>query len=308
MAHPCPQDLTKHKKQGMKRLRLALCLLLNLFLMGSLLAQESNGRAARIRLLDGTELSGAVLSEDKDNIIIESSSLGKLNIARNKISALEYYSKNPGAGWFSTRTGGRNIFSPVTGFGPGKGEGYYQNFMLFANQAFFGATRHFSIGMGVEFASLVGGSSEFPSIAFYPKFTLPVVENKFQVGLGAIVSHLSEYGASTFDFSCYYAALTYGSPDRHFSVGLAYTHEDGDFQPAPIYILGGQYRLSRRFALTSDNWIADPLQGSLLTFGGRILGQKASWDLALMVVVDNSFTFGADLYPVPLLGVTVPFR
>lgn len=293
----------------MKQLYLALCLILTLLFCENLLAQEDGGRPVLLRLRDGTEISGNVLSEDKDHIIIESASLGKLNIQRSQISMVEYF--QPGAlrrDWFPARSNGRNLFSPVTGFNPAKGEGYYQNFMLFVNQAFYGITDNFSMGVGLEFASLVGGSSEFPSIALYPKFTIPVVENKFQVGLGAVVTHLSEYGPSTIDFSCYYTALTYGSPDRYFSAGLAFAHEDGDFQPGPIYIIGGQYRLTRSFALVTENWIADPLQGSLISLSGRLIGRKISWDFAMMIVVDNSFSFGVDLYPIPLLGLTVPFR
>ncbi|MCB0571452.1 MAG: hypothetical protein KDC66_16895 [Phaeodactylibacter sp.] len=297
----------------MKRPSLALCLILNLLFCATLAAQEEGGRSVEIIMLDGTRLTGLVLSEDKDYIIIESKSLGKLNIPRAQARSVEYFQASAnGSGnegyWFPARADGRMIYSPVTGFAPRKGEGYYQNFMLFVNQVFYGFTDNFSMGVGMEFASLVGGASEFPSIALYPKFTLPIDGDKLNLGVGAIVSHLSEYGPSTFDFSCYYAALTYGTPDRYLSAGLAYAHEDGEFQPAPIYVLGAQYRFTRRFALATDNWIADPLEGSLYTLGARLIGRKASWDFAMMVVVDKTPFFGADLYPLPLLGLSVPFR
>jgi hypothetical protein len=262
-----------------------------------------------VQLRDGTELRGELVAEDAAHLLIETPSLGTLSIRRSEVMALIHAPEGKGkpASWLPGRDAARNIFGPTTGYGPAKGRGYYQNYMLFVSQVQVGLTDFFSLGAGIELVSLLNDISELPSIALYPKFALPVVKDKFQIGLGAVVVHLADYGPSTFDFVTYYTALTYGPPDRFFSVGLGYTAIDGEHSASPVYILGGQYRFTRNFALVTESWLArGPARGSLISLGARIIGQRVSWDLGGIFVLDHSF-FGSDIIPLPLIGFTVPF-
>lgn len=302
--HKMGQALLPSSAQG--SLPRLLIFLLFLALSGSAAAQL-NRQEVLLKMLDGSELIGKLIAEDQTSLIIETTSLGQLNILRSEVKVLIRSPEGGRAGWHATRDAARNIFGPTTGYNPPKGKGYYQNYMLLVNQVHYGLTDHFSLGMGLELASLLENALQLPSVALYPKVSIPVVENQFQIGLGAVFTHLADFGPSTFDFVNYYTALTYGPPDRHISVGLGYTRIDGDYSASPLYILGGQYRFTRSFALATENWLArGPTQGSLLSLSGRIIGQRTSWDLGVILLVYHEF-FGNEIIPLPLLGFTVPF-
>ena len=70
----------------------------------------------------------------------------------------------------------------------------------------------------------------------------------------------------------------------------------------PIFIIGGQYRVSERFAFLTENIIlpaGDSGSEALISFGGRILNSKSAFDLGF-------FTVDGDAY-VPFISYTVKF-
>ncbi len=267
--------------------------------------QEAPEKMVIVILYDGSEIVGRILVENDAQLVLESRSLGKLNIPRRAIRQIGYGMIKEGDIWKPNLDAYRNIAGPGTGYGLPAGEGYYQNHMLFFHQFHYGVTDWFSLGAGTEMISLFSGEGFLPAIALMPKFTLPLEKDKFNLGTGLILLNIPDSEAAV-DIGILYLAATYGSPYRNFSFGLGYTIEDGRASTSPIFSLGGQYRLTRGLALTTENWIGGELQGSLFSVGIRAIGKRAvNWDIALVGFLEDGgfFTFS----PVPLLGATVAF-
>lgn len=256
----------------------------------------------RIVLNDGTIIQGKKLAQTSKGLVVESFSLGKLNIPYSNISTFEELDPSRfinGNYWFENPSSTRNLFSP-NGYGLRKGEGYYQNFLLFWNQVSYGITDNFTIGAGIEAVSLLATGR--PIFLITPKFSIPIEENKFNLGIGGLVLNIPFEDDNTF-VGTLYGVATLGSRDINASIGLGFGFIDGEFSSTPVVTLSGNYRVSEGFGFVTDNWII-PDGGVITTFGGRLIRESISWDFALGMVVSDGFT---ELIPIPLIGILVPF-
>lgn len=276
------------------------------FLMFSLAlsAQVAEKRIATVILKDGSELVGEVILENDVQVVLESQSLGKVNILRQEINLIAYGVAFEGKAWRETLDDVRNIVGPGTGYNLPKGRGYYQNYMLFVNEIYYGITDNFSLGAGVELVSLFDFFIDFPTVGIFPKFTIPVVENKAHFGLGAILLSTPDT-RSAFDLNIFYGAFTYGPRGRNVSFGLGYVMNEGEVNSAPVFSIGAQYRVSSGVALTTESWFGQPMSGGAFSAGVRLIGKRrTSWDISLVgVAVDGDVVVS----PFPLVGLTAPF-
>lgn len=287
----------------MNRTRL---LLPGLFLILSLAlhAQEKEKRIARVLLKDGSELVGEVILENNVQLVLETRSLGKVNVLHEEVSLIAYGSAFEGRIWRETLDDMRNIVGPGTGYNLPKGQGYYQNTMLFINQFYYGITDHFSLGAGVELFTLFDPFNEFPVVGIFPKYTIPIEEGKVNVGLGALLLSTPDT-RTAFDLNVFYGALTLGPRGRNFSFGLGYVLNEGRLNPSPVFSIGGQYRVSPRMAFIGESWFGRPMEGGAFSAGIRLIGKRrATWDFTLVGVANNGFV---EVSPLPLVGLTAPF-
>ncbi|MCB0562889.1 MAG: hypothetical protein KDD01_00785 [Phaeodactylibacter sp.] len=281
-------------------------LTLGLFLIFSytLSAQVVEKRIATIILKDGSELVGEVILENDVQLVLESQSLGKVNILRQEITLVAYGVAFEGKAWRETLDDVRNIVGPGTGYNLPKGRGYYQNYMLFVNEIYYGITDNFSLGLGVELVTLFDFFIDFPTVGIFPKYTIPIAENKASVGLGAILLSTPDT-RSAFDLNIFYGAFTYGPRGRNISFGLGYVMNEGELNSAPVFSIGAQYRVSSGMALTAESWFGRPMSGGAFSAGVRLIGKRrTSWDISLVGV---AFDGEAVVSPLPLVGLTVPF-
>ncbi len=196
------------------------------------------------------------------------------------------------------------VFLVPSGFGPEKGELFYQNLSIFFNQVQYGASEQFSIGLSFELLTLFAAldSAEYrPGFAVSPKVTVPVSDQDVNLGFGAMFVEIPD-SDEFLDLGFVLGAVSYGKKDRHISVGLGFGLVEGEFSVQPIYLCSGQYRLLGRWHFMSENiWIPAAKSG-MFTFGFRARGRQVHWDFGLVLSGERGKRFDQ----LPLLGLVVP--
>jgi hypothetical protein len=294
------------------------CLLLTLFTSLATTSQAQNDGIEDIyisvKMNDGNTFVGKQIALTDTHIIIETESLGKMNLPRENVKIFKVINKpirsTSGQYWYENPNATRNVITP-TGYSLRKGEGYYQNLMLFYNQVSYGFTDRLTIGAGIETLSLLGRESNENSLGYTitPKFSFPIHEEKLNIGVGALLINFPfRNDDQLLDLATLYGVSTFGSRDRNFSLGVGFGVVDGEFSSRPTVTISGNFRISERFALTSENWILPNSDGIIiLSFGGRIIGNNITWDISFFGATDVDGGGFFDILPIPLVGLVAPF-
>jgi hypothetical protein len=283
-----------------------------------LFGQEISETMKILKLSNGNTFVGTVLAEDTESITIQTKEFSELKIKKSDIESMkEIDSKDlhDGEYWFDNPNATRNIFGP-TGYGLRKGEGYYQNFMLFYNSVSYGFTDNLTVGFG----TIPFTFGEGLLFTLTPKVSFPIVEDQFNLGVGVLYSHI--FGESS---GIAYGVGTYGSRDNNFSVGVGYGNVEGDWAEAPIFTFSGMIRVSKKFGLVSENWLIpnrrynydynpntntydstyDTEYNLIFTYSARLIFESISVDLGFF----NSPEIAGEIpFGIPMAGITVPFR
>lgn len=265
--------------------------------------QPDSSKLCRVETTDGNEFVGLMTHEDSLNVILETAVIGTVTIPRSSVKAITWLkptSIKAGKLWFENPQSTRYFWSP-NGYGLKKGEGYYQNIWVLWNQASVGITDYFSIGAGIVPLFFFGGT-ETP-VWVVPKFSIPVVKDKFNVGVGAITGTLLGEGSG---FGIIYGLGTVGNRNNNFTIGFGYGFAEGEWATKPIITLSGMLRVGPRGYLLTENYIisAEDEGLVLISVGGRSIIKKIGLDYGLFFPLYNDLeTFVA----LPWLGFTIPF-
>jgi len=256
-----------------------------------------------IETIDGNEFIGQIISEDSLKIVLKTEKLGEISIFRSDIKRreiLEVQQIKEGKYWFPNPQSTRYFWSP-NGYGLKQGEGYYQNIWVLWNQFAYGLSDNFSIGGGIIPLFLFGGT---PTPVFITaKFSIPVVENKFNLGAGAIAGTI--LGEEETGFGILYGLSTFGTPDNNVTLGMGYGFAGGEWAQSPMININGMFRVSSRGYFITENYYinAGGENVVLITLGGRSIIKKAALDYGLVIPFADIGQFVA----IPWLGFTVPF-
>lgn len=258
----------------------------------------------RIKTKDGNEYIGEILFEDDDKIILQTEKLGEITIQKIHILSREQVNLSrmvDGELWFENPQNTRYFFSP-NGYGIRQGEAYYQNVWVFFNQVTVGVTDNVSISAGVVPLFLLGG---IPSPFWInPKVSIPVVENSYNIGAGALIGTV--IGGDNSGFGILYAVNTLGNKDQNINLGLGWGYSSGGIASSPTVSIGGMYRTGPRGYVLTENYIISTGNetGGLLSIGGRRIIGDVGLDYGIIVPV-----FGEEGLQIalPWLGLTVPF-
>ena len=216
-------------------------------------------------------VGGATVTVSRADIVLLRRARGRVD-ARN-----EFLPADPNA----TR-----LFFGPTGRGLPAGSGYvgiYEFFMPFVQ---VGITDRISLGGGTPL--FFGGGSPHP-FWFTPKVQVySGTSADAAVGVMHITAFDDDDGGS---LGVVYGVTTFGTPDKSLTVGAGwgYTYDDGDEGGAAIGMIGGDYRVSRRLKLVTENYLFE--DGALLSAGVRFIGDRLSADLALAVPAGGDDTF-----------------
>lgn len=257
----------------------------------------------RVQMNDGNEFIGHIVSEDTARLELQTEKLGKLIFNKKdivKVTPIRPENIKQGVYWFENPQSARYLWSP-NGYGLKKGEGYYQNIWVLFNQVSYGLTNNISIGAGMVPVFLFGGG-ETP-VWLTPKFSIPVVRDKLNVGAGALVGTV--LGESGSGFGLVYGITTMGSRDLNLSLGVGGGFSGSGWGKSPVITLGGLARTGARGYLITENYYIT-IDGEtlvILSAGFRWVIKKAGFDFGLFVPFDEDINFLA----IPWLGVTIPF-
>lgn len=264
----------------------------------------------RIQLHDGSVFLGSIINRNTNNIVVKSQSVPRLEIETSKIKRIEMIdqaSVKNGAFWFPTPLATRYLISP-SAFNLKRGEGYYQNTLLFLNSFNVGVTDNISIGGGFEFLSTVIAGPSNAIFYVTPKISFDLAKN-FHAGGGLLyvsIPGLSKRSEGRGGFGIVYGVGTYGTKEHNITGGIGWGFVQSSLSPRPVLSLSGMRRLSRKTAFVSENWFV-PIDRyyPVFTYGIRFLGEGMALDLAFLNTPNiASYVF----IGIPFVSFTVKFR
>jgi hypothetical protein len=241
------------------------------------------GEIQRLTLSDGSEIFGRVESIGADSIVFKSIAGAAMTVPQSNIADLRIVKGTLVEGEFlpedSHNT--RLMFSP-TARSLRRGEGYVGFYYIFPFVQ-VGVTDRFSLGAGTP---LIFSGGTRP-VWFTPKLQV-IAREKVQVAAGVI--HIT--GFDDFNAGIGYGVTTFGSDSNSATVGLGYAYI-GDNR-APILMVGGEHRASRRIKFITENWLWRGGGRGFVSGGVRFLGERLSADASLVVPLVE----GAVVFPV----------
>jgi hypothetical protein len=267
-------------------------------------AQEVEGDTVQyfIQTRDGNEYLGTIVFEDEDKLVLLTK-IGEITIQHADILSRRLVKGEQfrnGEFWFENPQATRYFWSP-NGYGLRKGEAYYQNVWILFNQVAVGVTENFSIGAGVIPLFLVAGAPT--PMWLTPKFSFPVIENKLNLGVGALVGTVA--GGERSGFGILYGMSTFGTKDKNLTLGFGWGYSADGIANLPTVNIGGMIRTGPRGYFITENYLINSADESfgLLSFGGRRMINRIGLDFGLVLPIDP----GLELIAIPWLGLTVPF-
>jgi len=287
-------------------------ILFNLTLTSQVTLGIVKGMLVEVTSKDKMEFIGHVEALTDTSIVLSHEIYNKLELSIANIKSIRHISESMvknGVIWPENPNYHRNFYSP-TGIGMEKGLAYYQNLMLVWNHLGYAFTDYFTMGIDFEIITILSGGEIFdsyrPLFALTPKFSHSFNE-KWHAGVGGLFVSVPK-SDSFFEFGIMYAVGTYGSKDNNFTLGFGIPFYEGEVQASvPVVTLSGQYRISRKFSLVSENWffVPDDVEYFALGVQGvRYMGKNLNWDFGLAIY---NFDNDPGVAPVPFVGLAIHF-
>ena len=258
----------------------------------------------RIETIDGNEYIGVIREKSSDKIRLKTDKLGEITILTSDIKRISEVTQaiaKDGTYWLDNPQATRYFWAP-NGYNLKSGEGYYQNVWVFFNQAVFGLTDHISAGAGVVPLFLFAGA---PTPAWITaKFSVPVVENKFNLGAGALVGTV--IGEEKTGFGILYGISTFGSKDKNLNVGLGWAFAGGEMAKNPTLNISAMIRTGPKGYFITENYFIGTTDEFVLMMmvGGRRIIKRVGLDFGVVIPISSEMD---GLIVAPWLGFTIPF-
>jgi hypothetical protein len=284
---------------------LTVFLVFLIFLPSLIQAQnQQDSTKTRIETVDGNEYIGIILEQTNEKIRLKTDNLGEISIAATqikKITPVNQLIAKDGTFWLDNPQATRYFWAP-NGYNLKQGEGYYQNVWILFNQAVYGLTDHFSAGVGVVPLFLFAGTSTPAWIT--AKFSMPVVENKFNLGVGALAGTI--IGEQNTGFGILYGISTFGTKDKNLNVGLGWAFAGGEMAKKPTLNISAMIRTGPKgyfitenyFIGTSDEFVV------MMMLGGRRIIKGTGLDFGVVMPFASEMD---QFIAIPWLGLTIPF-
>jgi hypothetical protein len=260
-------------------------------------------RTFRIETTDGNIYIGRIIDQDSLVVVLKTEKLGEIRIPQSIIKSKTELIQVKRIGdkiWLPNPQSSRYFWAP-NGYGLEKGSSYYQNIWILYNQFSFGLTDNFSLGAGVLPLFLFAGTAT--PVWLVPKFSIPVVKDKFNIGTGALLATI--IGEDVGMFGLLYGTATFGSRDKNLSIGMAYGFARDEWLKVPVINVSTMLRTGLKGYFQSENYIITS-EGEtliLLSAGGRSIIRNVSLDYGLWLPLGS---FVDEFVAIPFLGITVP--
>jgi hypothetical protein len=231
-----------------------------------------------ITLRDGSSLIGRVLEVTPTTVRFRAS-VGELSIPRDSIRSIRTNvagSLHDGVYWPEDPSRTRLFFAP-TGRMLHSGEVYFSDAYIFFPSFQGGISRNLTVGGGMSIVPGLGLDEQL----YYLTPKVGVVSGpKVNVAVGALVAGVGNLSDTDGPFGIGYGVATFGGEDASVTAGAGFGFAAGDASAA-VLMLGGSSRVSRNFALVSENYLFTGSGSAFVASGGvRFLGEKLAVDLA----------------------------
>jgi hypothetical protein len=237
------------------------------------------GRISQILLRDGSTLNGRVV-EVTPTIVRFVSSIGETSIPRSSIVSVRLValtSMHEGQVWPEDPSRTRLFFAP-TGRMLRTSETYFSDAYVFFPSVQVGVTDQFTIGGGMSIFPGVGLDEQIYYLT--PKVGLYSSPN-VNVAIGALVAGAQVISDDS-PFGIGYGVVTLGDENTSATIGTGFGFSRGNASSTGVLMLGGSNRVSKSFALVTENYLTTERDASVLVSGGvRFMSEHIAVDLAL---------------------------
>lgn len=257
---------------------------------GSLVPPEP-GYLQILVLEDGSSIVGKITEVGETSIKFESE-MAVLEVSIDRIKEVKLIpesSMKKGAYWFPNPNQTRLFIAP-TGRTLGGGEGYFMDIYIFFPSVSYGLTKNITIGAGASLFPGVGFTNQMmygsAKIGFGVGKKFNIAANGLFIRLPDLDDDDEEEEEDSQDFvGLAFGVATFGTGDASITGGAGWGYNDKDVSD-PAFILGGEWRLARRLALVTENWIFPSVDEPMVSAGVRFMGEKLSVDLAFFTVLE----------------------
>lgn len=255
----------------------------------------------RITTVDANQYTGTIVRQNAEILILRTESLGEIPIRMNDIQKIEKLTakeaEEPLRPHYPQSS---RYFLGSSAYNLRRGEAYYQNIWVMFNQFNVGITNNISIGGGLVPLFLFAGAPT--PVWFTPKINIPVIEDQFHLGAGALIGTIIGEEEATYGYL--YGLATFGSSDANATLGIGYGMAGGEWADLPAFTVSGMVQTGERMFLLTENYIlsAEGETAGLIIIGGRRLIQRVGLDFGLII----PFGAGDEFIAIPLLGVSIP--
>jgi hypothetical protein len=255
-----------------------------------------------IRLSDGSVLYGRVTEQTADALTVETQSGATVRLRRDQIVSIARLQGRVvnGEVWGDDPHATRLFFGPTARAIP-RGEGYFGVYELFFPFVSYGVTDRFTIS---------GGTPVVPEAIGQVFYLAPKYEVLRTPTASAAVGVLALFATGQEEFGSVgllYGVGTFGSPDRALTVGatVPFVAADGENEVGdqPVFMVGGEARMSRRTKFITENYFMPGESGGLISGGVRFFGERLSADFGL----GAGFGDGDNVCCLPLLNFVYSF-
>lgn len=268
-------------------------------------SQQDSTRLFRVETVDGNTFTGHILNQDNEMVVLFTSNYGEVRLTRKEIRSIRELTNVVKVGnqfWLPNPQSSRYYWAP-NGYGLEEGSAYYQNIWVFYNYFSYAPSNSFSIGAGMLPLFLFGGAPT--PIYFVPKFSVPVVKDKVNIGAGTFLGTV--LGEDPEWFGLLFESTTFGSRDRNVSLGFAWGFAAGEMTKRPVVNLSTMLRTGPRGYFISENYYfpIEDFNTVLISLGGRSIIRNVSLDYSLWI----PFNMDMDTFvAIPFLGLAVPIN
>jgi hypothetical protein len=167
------------------------------------------------------------------------------------------------------------LFLAPTGRPLRRGSGYFSDHWIFFPGLAYGVTGNVTVAGGVSI--IPGVDLDEQAMYFTPKIGARL-SDRAAVSVGGL---LARVGDEDDTLKIGYVVTTLGSPDHSVTAGLGFGRA-GEGDTAPMLMIGGSTRLSKRLSLMTENWIFPDGDFELISGGLRFRGGRLTVDLAVL--------------------------
>ncbi len=226
------------------------------------------GPLAELVLVDGTTVRGRIVSETDASIVIESPSLGRVEIDRERIRTVTYDVDAPAAtAWRDDPDGNSLLLVPTARTLP-KGDVYYRNFLLLFNNLGYAVTDYVNLSVMAAFPV----TSDVRILSLGAKVRLTPEGSAVALAASASAWFADDEGVGTFG-----GIVTVGNLRRSATAAVHYASADGDGEA--FFLLGGDVQVGTGFKLLAEYGNSESAIGDDNDFKGIInVGFRLFWE------------------------------